>query len=160
MYSTHVKEIVEEILQALLVPFESVAIEDEDSHPLCVVRTPEAQMLIGNNGERLDALNYLVRKIIEKRFGKDEAHILIDIGGYHRRKIESVKAAAMLLANRARTFQHDVEMSPMNAYERMVVHTLFADDPEITTQSQGEGKFRHVVLRYHTKVAGDSTVRL
>ena len=62
----------------------------------------------------------------------------------------SPAATVRLLAQRARLFKHDVEMGPMSAYERLVVHELFADDPEIKTESQGEGKFRHIVLKHKT----------
>jgi spoIIIJ-associated protein len=59
-----------------------------------------------------------------------------------------VRQNARPLAQRARLFKHDVEMAPMSAYERLVVHELFSEDPEIKTESAGEGKFRHIVLKY------------
>ena len=55
---------------------------------------------------------------------------------------------ARMLAQRARLFKHDVEMEPKSAYERLVIHELFSNDPEIKTESAGEGKFRHIVLKY------------
>ena len=64
--------------------------------------------------------------------------------------MERVRANARMLAQRARLFKRDVEMSPMNPYERLVVHELFAEDPEIQTLSEGEGKFRHIVLKYRS----------
>jgi spoIIIJ-associated protein len=62
-----------------------------------------------------------------------------------------------MLAQRARLFKHDVEMSPMNPYERLVVHELFAEDPEIVTESAGEGKFRHIVLKYRSAQKNETT---
>jgi len=59
-----------------------------------------------------------------------------------------VRQNARMLAQRARLFKHDVELAPQSAYERLVVHELFAEDPEIKTESAGEGKFRHIVLKY------------
>jgi spoIIIJ-associated protein len=82
-----------------------------------------------------------------------EAHIgKIDVERVQElEKVERVRENARMLAQRARLFKHDVEMSPMTSYERLVVHELFAEDPEIKTESAGEGKFRHIVLKYAAK---------
>ena len=53
-----------------------------------------------------------------------------------------------MLGERAKVFKYDVEMSPMNSYERRIIHSLFANDREISTESVGEGKVRRVVLKY------------
>jgi spoIIIJ-associated protein len=73
------------------------------------------------------------------------------VNGYHRRRIQELKNQAMILGGRAKMFKSNVEMNPMNAYERMIIHTMFAEDPEIVTQSEGVGKTRRVVLKYQEK---------
>ena len=70
------------------------------------------------------------------------------MNSYHKRRLEELRRDARLLGERARAFQHEVELSPMNAYERMIVHAAFSNDLQIVTESRGEGKFRHVVLKY------------
>jgi spoIIIJ-associated protein len=80
--------------------------------------------------------------------GEDATNFLIDVNNYYENQMEKVRANARMLAQRARLFKHDVELPPQSAYERLVVHELFADDPEIGTESAGEGKFRHIVLKY------------
>lgn len=112
------------------------------------ITSSDSKRIIGPNGEHLRALNTIARRLIEAKHGDERANFLIDVNGYHEEKMESVRAGARILAQRARLFKHDVEMSPMSPYERLIVHELFADDPEIETQSAGEGKFRHVVLKY------------
>ena len=92
--------------------------------------------------------NSIARRIFETKHGVEAASFLIDVNGYHENQMEAVRANARLLAQRARLFKHDVEMGPMSSYERLVVHELFAEDPEIKTESQGEGKFRHIVLKH------------
>jgi predicted RNA-binding protein Jag len=62
--------------------------------------------------------------------------------------MERVRQEARAFAQRARLFRHDVDMPPLSSYERLVVHELFADDEEIRTESAGEGKLRHIVLKY------------
>ncbi len=112
------------------------------------VSSPESEKLIGPNGDHLRALNAVARRMIEAKHGVEAASFLIDINSYHENQMETVRGQARMLAQRARLFKHDVEMPPLSAYERLVVHELFADDPEIKTESAGEGKFRHIVLKY------------
>ena len=111
------------------------------------VSSPESTTLVGANGDNLRALNSIARRMIESKHGVEAASFLIDINGYHENQMETVRQQARMLAQRARLFKHDVEMPPLSAYERLVVHELFADDPEIKTESAGEGKFRHIVLK-------------
>jgi spoIIIJ-associated protein len=158
------KTLVEEFLRKLAVEFESVEFVDAHAHPFIHIRSNDSGLLIGANGETLRALNLIVRKIVTRRMGENEAPFLLDVNGYHRRKIEELKQQAFILAERVKTFRSDVEMSPMNSYERMVVHSLFSDDSYLNTESVGEGKFRRVVLKYinsdvvrrHNDISGDS----
>jgi spoIIIJ-associated protein len=73
---------------------------------------------------------------------------MVDVNGYQLSRIRDLEQKARLLADRVRTFRSSAEMTPMTAYERMIVHSLFSNDPEITTESDGTGKMRHVILRY------------
>ena len=124
----------------------------KDGHRTVVaVTSPDSKALIGPNGEHLHALNLLLHKLVEKEFGEESKNFLVDVNEYHESKMERVRQDARMLAQRARLFKHDVELEPMSAYERLVVHELFAEDPEIKTESAGEGKFRHIVLKYVAK---------
>lgn len=118
---------------------------------LVAVQSEDSKTLIGPHGEHLRALNMLLRKLVEKESGEEAANFLVDVNAYHESKMEKVRQDARILAQRARLFKHDVELEPMSAYERLVIHELFAEDPEIKTESAGEGKFRHIVLKYGAK---------
>jgi spoIIIJ-associated protein len=125
------------------------AIEVLTGHRTVVkVSSPESATLVGPNGDHLRAINSIARRMIEAKHGVEAASFLIDVNGYHEGQMETVRQQARMLAQRARLFKHDVEMPPLSAYERLVVHELFAEDPEIKTESAGEGKFRHIVLKY------------
>ena len=125
------------------------SIEFKTGHRTVVkVTAPDAKELVGPAGEHLRALNLLARRLVEAKHGADAATFLIDINDYHEAQMEKVRAEARMLAQRARLFKHDVELPPQSAYERLVVHELFANDAEIKTESAGEGKFRHIVLKY------------
>jgi spoIIIJ-associated protein len=136
-----------ELFEKLGVAVDSI--EVHTGHRTVVkVTSPESAALIGENGESLRALNSIARRLIEAKHGAEAATFLIDVNEYHEAQMETVRQSARMLAQRARLFKHDVEMPPLSAYERLVVHELFADDPEIKTESAGEGKFRHIVLKY------------
>jgi len=120
----------------------------EGARTVVKVRSEDSATLIGPHGEHLRALNSIARRLAEARHGEEAASFLIDVNDYHEAQLEEVRQKARMLAQRARLFKHDVEMPPSSAYERLVVHELFAEDPEIKTESAGEGKFRHIVLKY------------
>ncbi len=112
---------------------------------------------ISQGGEALRALNTIAKRMVEHAHGAEAAAFLIDINEYHESQLERVRGEARALAQRARLFKHDVEMPPLSSYERLVVHELFAEDPEIKTESRGEGKFRHIVLRYKDSALAGGT---
>ena len=138
---------IAEFFDKLGVPTD--AIELKEGHRTVVrVTSPEGKTLIGPNGDHLRALNSIARRLVEQKHGEEAANFSIDINGYLEAQMETVRQQARMLAQRARLFKHDVEMPPLSPYERLVVHELFADDPEIKTESAGEGKFRHIGLKY------------
>ena len=140
------KEFVTSLLATLDTEFDTISVTT--GHRTVVsITSKESKKLIGPHGEHIRALNMVAHRLIETKFGEEHANFLIDINGYYEEKMENVRVNARMLAQRARLFKHDVEMSPMSPYERLVVHELFSDDPEIKTESQGEGKFRHIVLK-------------
>ncbi len=154
---------VEDFLGRLGIPVERIDEEVLGPQTLFQVRSPESGTLIGMGGETLRALNHIVRRFADRtgeEQSEEEHSFLIDVNGYHAKKIEEIHRGARLLADRARLFQHDVEMSPMSSYERMIVHAFLANDPDVVTESEGEGKFRRVVVRYKKggKRAVSSTV--
>lgn len=145
------KVTIQTFVERLSIPVTSIEVISTPAHPLYTIETSESKLLIGPQGEHIRALNTLIKRILEKQMGADMPHFLIDVNGYHRKRIEELGQNAKLLAERVRTFRSSAEMSPMNAYERMIIHATFANDPEIETASEGEGKFRHVVIRYKEK---------
>lgn len=147
MQPGELKQFVSNLLSLLDVQVDGVEVST-GHRTLVAVSSPDSSRLIGPNGDHLRALNSVARRVVESKHGEEAASFLIDVNGFHEAQMERVRDNARLLAQRARLFKHDVEMGPMSAYERLVVHELFAEDPEITTESQGEGKFRHIVLKH------------
>jgi len=143
-----VRKLLNELLEKLRVQIDTIEEIDHPAHPIFLVKTADSAVLIGNRGESLQALNYLLRKMVEQATGEGMEQFLIDVNHYQTKKIEELRQKALMLAERARLFKHDVEMSPMSAYERMIIHATFAGHKEVGTESQGEGKFRRVIIKY------------
>lgn len=146
------KNLITDLLTKLGVSFDSIEPKSLGRHTLYQVATKDSGVLIGNGGENLRALNYIARKLAERVPSEtDEGpSFLVDINGYQEKHIETIRSNAKMLAERAKLFKHDVEMSPMSAYERMIVHELFAEDSQVITESHGEGKYRRVVIKCRT----------
>ena len=147
MEPLNLQAFVSEFLQKLGHDAESVAVTS-GHRTVVAVTTKDPSALLGQDGEHLRALNTVARRMVEKAHGEEAAAFLIDVNGHHEAGLEHVRQEARTFAQRARLFKHDVEMPPLSSYERLVVHEMFADDQDIKTESAGEGKFRHIVLKY------------
>ena len=117
------------------------------------INTSDSRFLIGRDGEALQALNHIARKIVESGLVGDEEKMkeiefIIDVNGYQKKRIENVKAIAHMMAERARFFKASVNLDPMSAYERRIIHTYLEGQPNLITESSGVGRDRHVVIKY------------
>jgi spoIIIJ-associated protein len=152
MDKDYIKNIIEEIFKHTACTLTSCEFTDEGSMLWCSISTPDSRFLIGREGETLRSFNHIVRKMIEKKVSEDEAGMLmIDINGYNKKRFDSLKATAHMLAERARYFKNSVELEPMPAYERRIVHMFLENIPDIITESSGVGPGRRVVIKYKEK---------
>lgn len=103
-----------------------------------------------NMDEVIQSLNHLARRIIDNKNKEDRnmPSVFIDINGFNQKKISNLRTIAHMMAERARYFKSKVEVDPMSAYDRRVVHEYLADKSDIRTESSGEGHSRRVVIYY------------
>lgn len=150
MENQTISNIIEGVLNKMTVSYDSVEIVADDVSTIFVIHTDDAGMLIGNHGETLDALSYVVRRLVQRDLSETDERksFILDVNNYQKKKLDEFKQNLNLSADRVRLFKQAVELSPMTSYERMIVHTTFSEDPEIMTESYGEGKFRRVVLKH------------
>tara|TARA_B100001778_G_C18403626_1_gene545377 strand:+ start:99 stop:557 length:459 start_codon:yes stop_codon:yes gene_type:complete len=143
-------ETIKEVLDRMGVAYIDVvegSLEDIDTIPLFLVVTDNPEELIGRDGDVFRALNYIVSHIVTEK-DPDVERFQIDVDGYYKKQIESIKQKARFAAERARSFKSRIEMDPMNSFERMIVHSVFAESADIETHSEGDGKDRRIVLVY------------
>lgn len=150
---------VEAILKALLdsmgAVYKDISEVEVAGQQIYAINVDDGKLLIGGHGDTIHAIDFLVKKIVESKSpapaeGSPERamHFLIDVNDYRTRQIKDLQTKALMMAERARSFQYDVELFPMSAYERLIVHTTLQDAPNVKTESQGEGHNRRVVIRY------------
>jgi len=157
MKNEEIKAIIEEVLKKMSVNVESISMEDNGFNTTFQIHTDDAGILIGNRGETLEALSYLIRRMVQQKVQDREKRVvfIVDVNNYQTKKLDEFREGLKTSADRVRLFKEPVELSPMTSYERMIVHSTFSDDPEIKTESEGEGKFRRVILK-HTSMFKDA----
>lgn len=158
-----VEQILMELLGAVGVTHSGVLKNQIAGQTVFAIQMQDARPLIGMHGDTVHALDHLVKKIAEKRSSAasqaaraaggeaqpvEYLQFLVDVNDYRAKQIKELETKAIMMAERARSFQYDVELTPMNAYERLIVHTVLADSPNVKTESLGEGKNRRVVIKY------------
>ena len=148
MDHTSIKEYIQEFVQKIGITIEEVETVVIGAHTMFNIRTPDSKQLIGPHGDHLRSLNYIIRRSVEKKTGEKDSRFMVDVNGYQHKHIQSIEQKAKLLADRVRTFKSSAAMTPMTAYERMIIHSMFSEDSEIATESEGVGKARHIVLKY------------
>jgi spoIIIJ-associated protein len=148
MQNADIVQIVKDLSAKMGAAVQEVEVSEAAGHTLFTIRTEDSGALIGARGETLSALNHIVKKIVEDKDDANELHFVVDVNGYHLKHIKMLQNQANILAERARTFKYDVEMSPMSAYDRMIVHAALQGAPDVKTESEGDGKMRRVIIKY------------
>jgi spoIIIJ-associated protein len=121
-------------------------LDANDEGPAIIdVRGEDLGLLIGWRGETLRAMQLIVNTMVRQSL-PDAGAIVIDIERYRARREDSVRELALRVADRAKRNQERIGLEPMQAYERRVVHTTLADDPDLSTESEGEDPERRVVI--------------
>lgn len=102
-------------------------------------------VLIGKRGQTLDSIQYLTSLVVNK--GKNKyVRIKIDTEDYRNRRKETLESLAKNIAYKVKRSRRSVSLEPMNPYERRIIHSALQHDKFVSTRSEGEEPFRHVVV--------------
>lgn len=159
MNKDEIQNLIKELLERTTIPITAISTsEDNKKMTWFSVEVKEPYHFLGRGGEALFALNHLVKKIVEAKTlspsgdsslsGGEGNQILIDINGFQKKRIENIHAIAHMMAERARYFKSSIEVDPMPAFERRIVHEFLSDATDLKTESTGEGLSRRVVIKY------------
>ncbi|HLW48052.1 MAG TPA: RNA-binding cell elongation regulator Jag/EloR [bacterium] len=136
----------------------SVAAREEDGGVRVTVSGPQLAPLIGRHGQTLEALDLLVNLMTARQLGR-RVPVAVDAERYRERRREALEALTLRVAGRVRRSGRPAPLDPMPASERRFVHTLLADDSQLTTYSEGDGPERHIVIAPRSGVAEDAAGR-
>jgi spoIIIJ-associated protein len=157
MNKDEIKNLIKELIEKTTVKINGISItEDGPKNVWISVEVSEPHFFISREGEGLHALNHLVHRIIESKivptpdFGtlQSDLGILIDINGFQKKHVENVRAVAHMMSERARYFKSNIEVDPMSAFERRIIHEFLSDATDVKTESIGMGRARRVVIKY------------
>ncbi len=118
---------------------------DHDKLFLEIVDSEDFGLIIGRDGATLEGYQTLIRAFLYKKFGQ-VAKVILDAGSYRLKRQDVIKNQALKAAQAVIDSGHSVELEPMNAAERRMVHVLLQDHSQVQTTSTGEGPQRRVVI--------------
>ena len=156
MDKSEIQNLIKELIEKTTINVKEIDINEDNSKTTWFsVEVSEPHFFINRGGEGFFALNHLVRRIIETKspalpregFGEGQS-FLIDINGFQKKRIENIHAIAHMMAERARYFKLNIEVEPMPAFERRIVHEFLSNEADLKTESTGEGLSRRVVIKY------------
>ncbi len=102
-------------------------------------------VLIGKRGQTLDSIQYLTSLVLNK--GEEEyVRVKVDTENYRKRRQDTLENLAKNIAYKVKRTKRSVSLEPMNPYERRIIHSALQNDKFVTTHSEGEEPFRHVVV--------------
>jgi spoIIIJ-associated protein len=149
---TSAQEILETFLE-LMQEKASVSVHQEDDRISLRIETDDAGLLIGKQGQTLDALQYLVTKMLAKK-SRRKVRITIDVEAYRARHNEALAHLAQKYGDKVKKSGRPIILSPMNPYDRRIVHMALQGDQELKTMSRGEGLYKKVVISPAKKKEG------
>ena len=140
-----VREVLERILEAIGVRAR-IEFREDDESMLATLTGRELGLVIGKHGQTIDAIQYLVNAIVWRKHGDERKPVVVDAAGYRARRQASLDALAVRSAERAVSSGSPVQLEPMTAVERKVVHERLKDFAGVTTGSEGTEPNRYVVI--------------
>jgi spoIIIJ-associated protein len=123
-----------------------VDVREDDESITAVCSGADVALLIGRHGQTIDAVQYLLNAISHRAYGDARKEVIVDAAGYRERRRATLEALAVRTAEQVRTRGEPVELDPMTAVERKVVHLKLKEFEGVQTSSEGTEPNRYVVV--------------
>jgi len=117
----------------------------ETGGPVFEIEGDDSGLIIGRKGETLRSLQFLTRFIVGRQTG-ERANLTVDVEGYDERRKQSLSNLANRVAERVVKTGRSIELEPMSARERRLVHVALSENSDVYTESSGDGRDRRVVV--------------
>ena len=142
----NVKDFLTQVFAAMQLEVEILTKVDEENKVIDVeFKGPEMGMLIGKRGQTLDSLQYLTNLAVNKQ-SDSYIKVKLDTEDYRKRRKETLENLAKNIAYKVKRTKRPVSLEPMNPFERRVIHSALQNDKYVSTHSEGEEPYRHVVV--------------
>ena len=146
-----IKEIASKLLKLLGAKKAKIKLsQKKDGIVRLNINSPDSDILIGEWGETIFSLQLILSLMIYKKLGRWQ-RILVNINGYLEQRAESLKSMAIDAAQRVEFSGKEERMPYLNSAERRVIHLVLADNPDVVTESVGEGRERKLVIKPREK---------
>lgn len=123
----------------------TITLKEEDGRFFFDIKGDDAAILIGKRGQTLEAIQYLIEKVVNRK-NKNRVRVQVDIEGYLENRKKSLKELAVRISQKAKRTGRPALVGQMNAHDRRIVHLALKDDKGVRTQSMGEGFYRKLVI--------------
>ena len=141
------KKYIESILQAMELTYQlEVRSLNNESEIYYNIHTDENPLLIGAHGKTLDALQVLVRNLLQT-YTKELLVVNVDVGGYRENRKHQLEVLATKIAKEVAKTKVPVKLKPMSSYERRIIHNKLSEWRDVFTESEGEGSKRCLVIK-------------
>ncbi len=142
-----------QVFDAMNIQVEIAAAYNEEEKEISITLEGEDMgILIGKRGQTLDSLQYLVSLIVNKD-SEDYLRVKLDTENYREKRKKTLETLAKNIAYKVKRSKRPVSLEPMNPYERRIIHAALQNDKYVTTRSEGEEPFRHVVISLKKEAA-------
>jgi len=143
--ATEVRLLVLRIVAALGIDGR-VGVREDDETITATCSGADVALLIGRHGQTIDAVQYLLNAISHRAYGDGRKEVIVDAAGYRERRRETLETLAVRTAQQVRLHGERVELDPMTAVERKVVHLKLKEFEGVQTSSEGTEPNRYVVV--------------
>ena len=141
-----VLEFLNNVFRAMDMEVEVLVNVNENNHQIDVeLKGDEMGVLIGKRGQTLDSLQYLTSLAINKNC-ENYYKVKVDTEDYRKRRRETLENLARNIAYKVNKTRRPVDLEPMNPFERRIIHSALQNDKYVTTHSEGDEPYRHVVV--------------
>ena len=144
-FASDLRGLLAQITIALGVDARIDVYEDEES-VVATCTAADAGLLIGRHGQTIDAIQYLLNAIAHRALGEERKDVIVDAAGYRERRRATLETLALRAADQVRTSGRSVDLDPMTAIERKVVHLKLKELDGVQTRSEGAEPNRYVVV--------------
>lgn len=135
-----------DVFQAMKMDVEiSVKVSEDEKNVDVELKGDDMGVLIGKRGQTLDSLQYLTNLALGKQVN-EFVKVKIDTEDYRKRRKDTLENLAKNIAYKVKRTKRPVSLEPMNPFERRVIHSALQNDKYVSTHSEGEEPYRHVVV--------------